>query len=213
MEKTFTINVPDQLWVDSWENNKTETYTYNGPETLYVLIDDVADTVLYSSTEEIEVLDGDSNFVIEIDATNDEQVAVAHYFNTLGSEHEYTYEDETNHDGSIYEKITNPIIHDYFDIDYDRGNGLTLLPIYKNTETIAEQKAKTRLEYVKKYDDAYDFDTDTQSIIDTFLSNMDTYLTTMATAYPWKYVEIDETEIPKIPASLITTFTALPELD
>lgn len=38
MEKTFTVNVPDDLWVDSWTENKTTDYTYNGPSTINVLV-------------------------------------------------------------------------------------------------------------------------------------------------------------------------------
>lgn len=213
MENTFTINVPDQLWVDSWTNNKTETYTYSGPKHLYVLIDDNLDSVLYFSLEEIHPEDTSSNFVIKIDTIDDTQKAIAHYFITQDNEHEYTHEDETNHDGTIYQKITNPLLRDYFDIMYDREIGLSLYPIYKNLGTILEDKANIRLNYVKKYDDTYEFDNDTQIVIDAFLSSMNTYLTTMATAYPWKYIQINKTEIPKIPALLITIFSALPELD
>lgn len=213
MEKTFTIDVPDQLWVDSWTNNETETYTYTGPETLYVLIDNVSDAVLYSSVENIELPESSNNFVVEIDATNDAQTPIAHYFNTQGVQHEYTYEDETNHDGSIHQKITNPVLQDYFDIEYDRGVGLVLEPIYKRTKTIAEEKAEKRLEYVKKYNNIYDFDEEIQGIIDKFLSDMTAYMTTMTVVYPWKYVTIDENEIPRIPASLVSVFNTLPEIE
>ena len=87
------------------------------------------------------------------------------------------------------------------------------MPIYKNTKTIAEEKAEKRIEYVKKYNDTYDFDADTQAIIDTFLSDMTAYMTTMSSVYPWKYVTIDENEIPKIPASIVTVFNTLPEVE
>lgn len=213
MSKTFTISVPDQLWVDTWSTNKTESYIYSGPNTLYVLINDFTDAVSYWSEEPIDLPTGSTDFVVELDATNDDNVPVAHFLHSQGIEHEYTYEDETNHDGSVYQKITNPVIQDYFDIKYDRGNGLYLEPMYKTTKTIAEEKAEKRLEYVKKYNNAYDFDEDTQATIDKFLTDMNTYLTTMSTVYPWKYESIDESDIPKIPASLVTVFNALPEVD
>jgi hypothetical protein len=212
MEKTFTINVPDQLWVDDWSNNKTETYTYTGPEKLYVLINDKTDSIILYSTEEIVIPEESNDFVIEVNANEDTNVPVAHYLISKGADHEYTYEDEINYDGSIHKKITNPLISDYFDLNYDRALNLTLAAIYKNPITIAEEKAKERLKYVKSYDDVYDFDESVQSIIDTFLTNMNNYLTTMSTVYPWKHIEIDETEIPRVPASLITIFAALPEI-
>lgn len=213
MEKTFTINVPDELWVNAWNNNKTETYTYNGPDTLYVLVSDRSDDVAIWSTEPINVDPNSKDFVIEINATDDQKIAVAHYINTHGSDHEYTYEDEANHDESIYKKITNPVLQDYFYITYDRLSGVVLEPIYKNTKTIAEEKAEKRLAYVKKYDTMYDFDAETQAVIDNFLFNMNTYIASMTTVYPWKYVTIDESEIPKVPALLTSTFSLLPDLD
>jgi hypothetical protein len=73
--------------------------------------------------------------------------------------------------------------------------------------------AKERLAIVKKYDIAYDFDAEDQTKIDTFISNINTYLDSIATAYPWKYITMDISEIPKIPASLQLLFNQLPEID
>jgi len=213
MSKTFTINVPDQIWVDSWTENKTESYEYLGPSTYYVLIDGSTNLASMWSEESIDANPDTKDFVVTVDTTDDTNLPVAYFMHTQGNEHEYTYEDETNHDGSVYQKITNPLIHDYFDIGYDTDAGLQLVPIYKNTKTIAEEKAEKRIEYVKKYNDTYDFDADTQAIIDTFLSDMTSYMTTMSSVYPWKYVTIDENEIPKIPASIVTVFNTLPEVE
>ena len=161
----------------------------------------------------MEAAPNTKDIVVTVDATDDSNLPVAYFIHTQGIEHEYTEEDETNHDDSVYKKITNPLIHDYFDIGYDSETGLHLTPIYKNTKTIAEEKAEQRLAYVKKYNDVYDFDADAQAIIDTFLTSMTTYMSTMASVYPWKYTTIDENEIPKIPASIVTIFNTLPEVE
>jgi hypothetical protein len=211
MSKTFTVQVPDQLWVDIWDTNKTESYTYSGPDTLYVLVSSENNEVIEWSLEPIP--SPENAIVVTVDATNSDNLPIAHYLHSDISEHEYTYEDETNHDGSVYQKITNPTIQDYFDILYDNDNGLQLTLTLKQTKTIAEEKAEKRLEYVKKYNDMYDFEAETQGIIDTFLSNMNDYMTKMSTVYPWKYVTIDENDIPKIPASLVSVFSTLPEMD
>jgi len=213
MSKTFTVSVPDQLWVDSWEANKTESYTYTGPDTIHVLVNTTTDEIESWSEDPLTASDDNAEIVVTIDATSDAGVAVAHYFYSKGAEHEYTYENETNHDGSIYEKITNPVIQDYFDVTYNTDDSVHLTALYKNPKTVAEEKAETRKAYVEKYNNVYDFDTDTQTTIDTFLANVDTYLTSMANVYPWKYVVIDENDIPKIPASLVSTFSTLPEIE
>lgn len=213
MGKTFTVNVPDQLWLNSWTENKTESYTYEGPDTWNVVV--CGESLLASdwSEDTIEAESSTKDFVVTLDATDDANLPVAYFMHTQGAEHEYTEEDETNHDDSVYKKITNPLIHDYFDVGYDNETGLHLTPIYKNTKTIAEEKAEQRLAYVKKYNDVYDFDADAQEKIDTFLTSMTTYMSTMASVYPWKYTTIDENEIPKIPVSIVTIFNTLPEVE
>lgn len=212
MSKTFTVNVPDQLWVDLWNTNKTESYTYNGPDSWNVLVNISTNEIMNWSTEAIETSSSDEDIII-VDATDTNSIAVAHFFDTIRSDHEYTYETETNHDGSTYENITNPTIQDYFDVVYDEDNGITLAPMYKNPKTIVEEKAESRLAYVEKYNNVYDFDTETQETIDNFIASINTYMESMSNVYPWKYVTIDENNIPKIPASLVSVFNTLPEVN
>ena len=213
MEKTFTINVPDEIWVKSWENNITETYTYSGPASIKVLVETIGDWEVldWSETDFDRELQSHEH-VIDLDVT-DENVEIAYWLTTDLSTHEYTYEDVENHDGSVYKKITNPTIRDYFDIAYKPSTGFSLNAIYKEAETENEKSAKERRDYVRKYNDLYDFDTDNQTLIDNFLTAVDNYINNMETVYPWKYVTIDKQEVPKIPASLISTFSSLPEID
>lgn len=211
MEKTFTVNVPDDLWVDSWTENKTTDYTYNGPSTINVLVSLTGDfPIVRWSEDDITVDDEDKELVVTIDADTD--TAIAHAIVNAGAEHEYTYTTITNHDDSTHEEINNPTINDIYEVEYTPANGFVLKQIIKQSETMNERTAKERLAYVVKYDEAYDFDDATQTVIDTFKTNIDNYLTTMSTVYPWRYVTIDATVIPKIPASLVATFNTLPDI-
>ena len=211
MEKTFTVNVPDDLWVDSWTENKTTDYTYNGPSTINVLVSLTGDfPIVRWSEDDITVDNEDKQLVVTIDADTD--TAIAHAIVNAGAEHEYTYTTITNHDDSTHEEINNPTINDIYEVEYTPANGFVLKQIIKQSETMNERTAKERLAYVVKYDEAYDFDDATQTVIDTFKTNIDNYLTTMSTVYPWRYVTIDATVIPKIPASLVATFNTLPDI-
>lgn len=211
MEKTFTVNVPDDLWVDSWTENKTTDYTYNGPSTINVLVSLTDDfPIVRWSEDDITVDDEDKQLVVTIDADTD--TAIAHAIVNAGAEHEYTYTTITNHDDSTHEEINNPTINDIYEVVYTPANGFVLKQIIKESETMNERTAKERLAYVVKYDETYDFDDATQTVIDTFKTNIDNYLTTMSTVYPWRYVTIDATVIPKIPASLVATFNTLPDI-
>lgn len=213
MEKTFTVNVPDDLWVDSWDQNKEQTYTYNGPETIYVVVQLTEDFPIIEWSEDpiLREVDPNKQQIIELDAN--EQTAIAYYYYHNADEWEYEYTTITNHDGSTHEEYTNPTLEDIYQVVYSIQDGFVLSPIIRETETEAEKIAKGRLTYVQKYKNAYDFDEDVTAVINTFESNINDYLDTMATVYPWRYVTIDTTEIPKIPASLITVFNTLPEVE
>jgi hypothetical protein len=211
--KEYTVNVPDELWVDSWDNNNTATYTYEGPATVYATIR--GDGISTVSVEPINAEEHPGERVIEIDANV--QPDVADWIHPTPEDFSHTHTTETNPDGSTWERITNPGIRDWFELapatPNEDGREVELVAIIKDPDTQYEIKVRERKAYVKKYDDAYDFDADTQATIDTFLAACDTYLSDYAPIYPWKYVTVPEGSMPKIPAVLISTFNNLPEIN
>jgi hypothetical protein len=211
MEKTFTVNVPDDLWVDLWTEEKTAEYTYSGPASINVLVA-LTDTfeIIRWSEDAIEDANEDTEQVVVLDA--DTHTSIAKALQGSVSDYEYTYTTITNHDGSTHDEINNPQINDIYEVSWTPAGGFELVAIIKQPETMNERIARERLAYVVKYDNAYDYDDATQGVIDTFKAAMATYLTTMATVYPWRYVTIDDTVIPRIPASLVSTFNTLPEI-
>jgi len=223
MQKQFTVNIPDELWVDSWEDELTATYTYNGPENFYLGVDD-NNSILYIKHGDLdseaepftEEEAAKYNWHVTVDANVNPEFA---WFLYHQDEEEYVHEDIVNHNGSIYQKITNPALREYYTLDCRFVEGSTetkelfLAPLYKDLTIAFKTIANQRLAVVKKYNTVYDFDVEDQTKIDSFISNMETYISSLASAYPWKYVEIDVTEIPKIPASLQLLFNQLPEID
>lgn len=223
MQKEFTVNVPDEIWVNSWENELTKAYTYEGPQYFYIGLD--------KDNRDLEVRFGDLEaeadefteeekskfeFTLTVDADINPEFAHMLY---ITNHEDHTFSDVTNHDGSIYKLISNPCMKDYFTLEY-RSNSEDptlkepiLSPIYKDTENILDKTAKARLSAVKKYDIAYDFDEADQTKIDTFITSINTYIDSISTAYPWKYITMDVSEVPKIPASLQLLFNQLPEID
>jgi hypothetical protein len=213
MEKTFTINIPDQLWVDNWEKEKTETYTYRGPAEFNILVETTGNWEIVDwSDSEFDRETNENETIVKLTVTDD-NIAAAHYIVTRDEEFEYIYEDIINHDGSIHREISNPRLQDYFDLEYRPSSGFSLSTITKETETENERTAQKRLQYVEKYNEVYDFDEEIQTIIDKFLSDVQSFLEFMQTVYPWRYVTIDPNEVPKIPARLVTEFNKLPDLN
>lgn len=222
MQKQFTVNVPDELWVDSWENELTASYTYEGPQYFYIAVDSnnhMRDIRHGDLENEAEPFSEDEiakyEYILTIDAEVNPEIASRLYMH----EHiPHEFEDVTNHDGSIYKKITNPCLKDYFTVLFrskpanPSEKEAFLSPIYKDTPNILHTTALARLASVKKYSDAYDFDTDDQAKIDTFIQTITAYIELVSTAYPWKYVTYNVSEVPKVPVALQLLFNQLPEL-
>lgn len=217
MTQDFTISVPDQLWVDSWADDATKTYTYDGPDTVYVEVQTSDYAIVNTSTETLTADEGNT-FIVEVTAADypERAMMVVEGNDTEGYVH--TYEDETQFDGSTYNKITNPRLSDYFEMTYqpvpddqDQELGLSLVVKTKTTDSPAMVEAKRRQAYVQKYADQYSFDTDDQTAVDNYLTSIASHITTLSTAYPWKFDDgVPTSSIPKIPASLVVLFNTLP---
>lgn len=217
--KNFTVNVPDELWIDSWESANTESYTYVGPDTLYLVYNPVRN-MLIRSPNGLDVEPDrlrENEHLVAVDANTQPEVALC--LLPRDPEYQHEFEEQTNElDNSTWQKITNPHIQDWFTVSVSDTTiipvTLELNPIYKELDTSVEEKARTRLAYVKKYSDAYDFDTDEQTKIDTFITDMETYLATYAPVCPWKFAEgVPEGNMPRIPVSLVSVFNSLPEIE
>ena len=87
-------------------------------------------------------------------------------------------------------------------VDPNDTTKVKLTPIYKRTHTKPELKAMARKAYVEKYNGQYAFTTEQQASIDTFLSDINTYIASYADCYPWKFTTISEGNMPQIPADL-----------
>ena len=211
MEKIITVKIPNEIWVDDFSENKTATFQYNGPAKIWTIIEE--DNTVNSYSESEPVLSGNRTF-IEVDmatASADKQQA-ATLLVMRGAEHTYTYTPETNHDGSVYQKITNPKLSDYYTLRYNPALGFELITIEKDKTIPTEAIALQRKAYVEKYSAAYEFSDADESKITEFLTTINNYLNSVKTAYPWKYITIDKNEVPKIPVSLVQLFNTLPEL-
>jgi hypothetical protein len=221
MQKQFTVHVPDELWVNSWEKQFTATYTYTGPRYFYIAVDgnnsmraiahgDVENEAEPFSDEE----KNNYEYVLTIDAEVHPEIAHALFVH----EHDpHEFEDVVNHDGSIYKKIINPCVRDYFFVDFRSAENASekeafLSPRYKDTSNMLHTTALSRLAAVTKYTDVYDFEGDDQTKITTFIETITEYINVVSTAYPWKYITYNVAEVPKVPVALQLLFNKLPEL-
>jgi hypothetical protein len=211
MQKTITVNVPDELWVSGFTQNKTAEFTYNGPDRIWAVIEENFVSPTYYTEEPTSLPERKQAKEIVLATATDTEVAAAIILVNSADEHTYTYADETNHDGSIYKRITNPRLQDIYLVEAV-GDTFTLVQVLKDTTNPLTAIANQRLAYVKKYSDQYDFSAEDEAAINTYITNLTSYINTIKTAYPWKYVTYDTTEIPKIPVKLVTLFNSLPTI-
>lgn len=211
MQKTITVNVPDELWVSGFTQNKTADFTYNGPEVIWVVIDSNFVSPTYYTEEPAGLQEGRTVKQITLTTATNAEVAAAIILVNGGDEHTYTYIEETNHDGSVYNRVVNPKLQDIYLVQV-LGDTFTLVQVLKDTTNPLTAIANQRLAYVKKYSDVYEFSTENQTAISTYISALNTYLGTVETAYPWKYITYNTSEVPKVPIQLVSLFNTLPTI-
>ena len=211
MQKTITVNVPDELWVSGFTQNKTADFTYNGPEVIWVVIDNNFVSPTYYTEEPTGLQQGRIAKQITLATASDAEIAAAIMLVNSSDEHTYTYTNETNHDGTTYKRLTNPRLQDIYLVEVS-GDTFTLVQILKDTNNPLTTIANQRLAYVKKYSDQYSFSEGEETLISNYLNSINTYLDTVSAAYPWKYITYNTSEVPKIPVQLVTLFNSLPTI-
>ena len=212
MQKQFTYPVPDELYIDSFTTNTHATWTYNGPEKLYLHVEEFGPVINISTVPfDNVVYDASKIKEIVLDANTFPEVAM--YLTNL-TDDTYTrmFRTVTNDDGSTHEEISNPRINDYYTLSYHDGieNPWKFFVITKDMTSPGEDIARLDLEYVKKYADKYVFETEDQKAIDDFIKSLKDYIAVMAPRKPWRFESYKETR-PKMPIKLINLFNSLPK--
>lgn len=223
MQKEYSIIVPDEMYVESFTGNTWMSWTYTGPETLRVKINEASYSAAITD-DDAELISRDDaingTYVIELDANT--YPAVADYLVKVSSTepHEFIYEDEINPDGTIYKKLANPLIHDYYELQYNfastntREDGRVQGPWIFNTKIISNrtpelEKFEEKFNLIKQKLTGIGLESADQTIFDNFISAGEEYLETMKTYYPWKYaVEVGPTG-PVVPVRLLKVIQEL----
>lgn len=209
MQKVFSIEIPDEIYIDSWENNLTASFTYDGPETVYAVISHDMDLIDISidpyESDSAFVIDTEKYTILEINAETDTKLA--HIICELkNNDYQYEYVDITNHDGSIWPEITNYRLKDYYalyyDIDADPAE-LKLEPIYNDSWQLPQLiESNNILEKLIYNRDNIEHSESNSDLIISSIALIEEYIATIATARSWRYEEFDMTEIPSISKSL-----------
>jgi hypothetical protein len=209
--KDFTIPVPDELYLAPISGNKTLTATYNGIRYLDLIIDKQLDIVIdhIKLDDSLKLAPINPNIeIIRIDL--DQYPEIGYFLFVPKDSSSYIFEDETLSDGTVFNKIVNPQLHDYFyQIKYNRQNASWKLePIVKDTKTPGLQKA---ISLITQIDGLFALDTAPDSIrrltelesqyLNAYKTELETYIEQEQTKIVWKYTTFSSA--PAIPNNLL----------
>jgi hypothetical protein len=140
MKKNFTVPVPDELYITANTLGKTMTLSYDGPATIDCIITpggDFLGTVPYEG-----YVAEPSERVVALNANTDTAVA---YLTLPAPDPEFTFEEQTMEDGSVWLNNTNPRLHDYYMFKYNiNEENWVLVPKVKDFKTPGLVKAENR---------------------------------------------------------------------
>lgn len=209
MSITFTKKVPDELYVDSFEKELEATYSYNGPKTLKVLVEKVSGLVSNIIEDDDFKYNQDHYAIVDIDSSLNPDVA-EYIFNTTIPER--IFEDEILVDGSIYKKITNPTLRDYFSLHYNfEEDSWVWNVIVRNPSTIMRDLAIKNREFVSSNLSLIKDDKVLTDMANNYIKQLDNYITSGKGSIPmWKLDEFKLSDVPMIPQELIVAFNQLP---
>lgn len=211
MEKTLTIKIPNELWVDDFSENKTADFTYSGPDKIWFLVQKTGINVLVSPvtyTIEPQVRENEIAVPVEIATATEAELAAAIILQPELTPHQYTHTKQTNYDGSVYYAISNPKLNDYYDVGSSQTGVLSLVSITKNGPNPNLTPALQKQQLIEKYLADQQFSAEDRAKVEAYLAIISAYVAKVKTAYVWKFVTIAN-DVPEIPAELMALFNTL----
>lgn len=208
--KKFTYPLPDEIYFPEVSGKNVGEFTYEGPDTFTVRLNEDGYVI---GINPFPIEGEDPNRLKEIDANLNPEVAYLIYCAKDSNVH--IFEDEIMEDGSVYKKITNPTLHEAYDVFYDYSKeSWELSVIVKELYNPAKEIANRNKEYIKSFADKYAFSDEIESKISLYISNLDDFISNLKDLPIWKYVDFnfDVPKIPKMPVEVAQEIAKIKDL-
>lgn len=212
MIKKFTYPIPDELFVEGVSGKVNGSFTYDGPETITVFLDQSGRV---SVIEPRITPDMDPNLVKEVDPQKTPEVAylLNHYFIDY-STWEYEYKDVEMENGDIYKEVVNPDLGDAYELIYNfEEDKWELSQIIKQQDDFAVVIAKERKGYVEKYTKQYSFSEEIEEKIGEYLNLIQEIIDNPQPIKTWKYTtSFPKRNVPKVPIEIASEFSKVADI-
>jgi hypothetical protein len=211
MEKTLTIKIPNELWVNDFSENKTADFTYSGPDKVWFLVEKTGVSVIVSPvtyTSEPQVSENQVAVPVEIATATEVELAAAIILQPELTPHVYTHTKQINYDDSVYYAISNPKLSDYYDVVSSQTGVLSLISIAKNEPNPNLMPALQKQQLVEKYLADHEFSAEDRTKVEAYLTVISAYVNKVKPAYKWKFITIAN-DVPEIPGELMALFNTL----
>lgn len=200
LTKKFTYPLPDENFFPEVSGKRIGEFTYEGPEKFTVRLteDGFVKTIDPSLTE-----NENPNLLKEVDAHSQPEVAYLLY--CVSEPQDYIYEDEILENGEVYKNITNPSLHEVYDVFYNFStDSWELSVIVKELFNPAREIATNNRNLVKEFLDKYEFSEDVETKMSSYVLKLDEFISNLKDIPTWKYVDytFDVQKIPKMPIDL-----------
>ena len=213
---TYTVNVPDEQFVDSWSDNATKDFTYTGPEVLTITMSDDG-TNVYTQKLDGPVYDGETTVTINV-TTNPELLPIADLLWGRPYDHELTFDEEDLGNGVTYQVPNNETIHDWFwkpryDVENDgwfMTDGVAdLEPFYRDPLSPKMRTYLAKADMFIEILDQFALDDAMDAKLTAYKAAVETYRSSVAT--PWKYAGQNPFELtaPTMPIELVAQIQAI----
>lgn len=210
MITTFSYPLPDELYVEGVSGKVEGTFTYNGPKTFDVEIDQ-SGNVLDINIQNDPELGPDYRKTINATKTPEVAYMFAHYFDQNQTTPLPETVDEVMENGDVYKKPINPDLKSAYEIKFNtEDNDWELVQIVKQQDNPSTLEAKKRKEYIQKYADKYSFGVEVDDAIETYITVLDTFIENNPSLKTWKYTNFNLNPVPKIPAIISVELSKLP---
>ena len=207
----FSKKIPDELYIDSFKENKQMDLVYDGPDILYIVLSKYHGTYVETINSLDELRHPDDNTVLTVTAANTPDAAYYYYHfrDMLIREHAT----EVLSDGTTHDYINNPALRDYYELVYNFENRRFIWKVItRDPRNILNFMAEKYRSYVIDNANSYSSNTSLKTIADNYIKVLDDYETTGPASIPsWKVIEANTATVPFVPVELIAAIKKFPE--